>query len=84
MTGRTGNPVPNQFEITVDGFTYFQSYNTVIAQRNDFTGKVFLDSSAWDHSCTTGKYRNVFLGEKKSDTEKKIKSNEYGLKNLNR
>lgn len=32
---------------------------------------------------TTGKYRNLFLGEKKADTQRKIDSGEYTLVNLN-
>ena len=32
MTGRTGNPVPNQFIIFDSEATYFQSYETVIVK----------------------------------------------------
>ena len=46
-------------------------------------GKLLLDENAWNYSRTTGKYRNVFLGEGKKETEAKIKSGEYLLVNLN-
>jgi hypothetical protein len=45
--------------------------------------RIRLDETYWDYSKTTGKYRNLFLGETKSETEKKIKSGEYILTNLN-
>lgn len=84
---RTSKPVANQFVIkTVDG-RYFQSYDSVIAfipMDGMFTGqKITLDADKWDYSVTTGKYRNMFLGENKAETEKKIKSGEYVLANLN-
>ena len=86
--------VPNQFVITEEGRgalgnfierKTFQSYDSVIAQitvwedRTDIT----LDKDYWDYSSTTGKYRNLFLDEDKKETEKKIESGEYKLKNLN-
>lgn len=42
----------------------------------------YLNINAWDYSRTTGKYRNIFLGETKRETEKKIKSGAYILKDL--
>ena len=90
MVSSSGNTVPNQFEIygrdnNGKHFRIFQSYLTTIAKvyeeyPND---KVFLDVNSWDSSTTTGKYRNIFLNEKKTDTLKKIKSGEYQLINLN-
>ena len=44
---------------------------------------VYLDSTYWDYSVTTGKYRNQFLGETKKETERKIASGEYILTDLN-
>ena len=44
---------------------------------------VILDNLRWDFSTTTGKYRNIFLNEKKDLTQKRIKSNLYLLANLN-
>jgi len=82
MEGNYG-PVRNQFVITGDdGSETFQSYDSVIAIR-DGAGKVTLDRSKWDYSVTTGKYRNRFLGETRAKTERKIKSGEYALADLN-
>lgn len=83
MTSRNGEgKAPNQFEITLDnGDTVFQSYDSVIVKISG--GKVTLDEKQWDASNTTGRYRNQFLGEKKTDTERKIKSGEYTFANLN-
>lgn len=90
MVSSSGNHVPNQFELwgrdhNGKEFRIFQSYSTTIAKiycdyPND---RVFLDINSWDYSTTTGKYRNIFLNEKKQDTLKKIKSGEYTLINLN-
>lgn len=78
--------VKNQFIITLTTKKgtkrIFQSYNTVIAVI-DKKRQVWLDSSSWDCSTTTGKYRNQFLGENIAETRKKIKSGEYKLTNLN-
>jgi hypothetical protein len=84
MTSKNGEgKAPNQFEITLDdGSTVFQSYETIIAKR-DAAGKITLDTHGWDYSVTTGRYRNQFLSENKAATEKKIKSGEYALANLN-
>jgi len=81
MDGNTG-PVANQFIIDGDdGSETFQSYSSVVAVRAR-GGSITLDESTWDYSMTTGRYRNQFLGEKKAETEKKIKSGEYKLANL--
>ena len=73
----------------------FQSYDSVIAKidhahvdlsQNPPIGKqkrIYLDSTYWDYSVTTGKYRNQFLGETKKETERKIASGEYILTDLN-
>jgi predicted ribonuclease YlaK len=83
MTSHNGNEVPNQFIITDEnGNRFFQSYKTVIS-KIDKDGKVSLDADKWDFSVTTSKYRNLFLGEDKKATEKKIKSGDYTLTNLN-
>ena len=75
--------VKNQLVITDDdGTEFFQSYDTIIAKR-ELNGQVTLDRSWWDYSKTTGKYRNLFLGETKKETEAKIKSGEYKLDSLN-
>jgi len=94
MTSRTGKPVANQFIITDEGRgalgnfltrETFQSYGTVIAVKivwEDET-RIEVDRNKWDYSVSTGKYRNEFLGESKKETEKKIKSGEYILADLN-
>lgn len=73
--------VKNQFLIEGEGRTIFQSYNSIIAIKE--AGKIYLDPNFWDYSKTTGKYRNLFLGEDKKETERKIKQGIYILKNLN-
>lgn len=82
MRSNSGNAIPNQFIIYIPGEgQYFQSYNSIIAfMRN---GKIFLDKHNWNYSTTTGKYRNIFLGETKKETEKKIKMGVYQLIDLN-
>ena len=82
MLSSNGNSVANQFEIETDDATYFQSYNSVIAKR--MIGVVYLDEYYWDYSTTTGRYRNMFLGETKKETQAKIDSGEYVLTNLNK
>jgi len=80
MTNGNGNQVPNQFIITKDGKTVFQSYKTVIAENDG--GKIILDPD-WNFSRTTSKYRCLFLGENTQATRDKIKSGEYEVKGLN-
>jgi hypothetical protein len=85
MSNGNGGTVKNQFIIFDPEFTLFQSYDSVIVKTCFENGdrKVYLDEKYWDYSQTTGKYRNLFLGETKKETEKKIKSGEYILINLN-
>lgn len=74
--------VKKQFLIHDDnGATFFQSYNSIIV-RKDRNG-ITLDAHYWDYSKTTGKYRNLFLGEDKKETERKIAEGIYKLENLN-
>jgi len=85
--GSEGRAIPNQFiisdfqENTSQNIEVFQSYNSVIAKRVD--GEIYLDKDKWDYSKTTGKYRNIFLGETKKETERKIKDGTYTLADLN-
>lgn len=76
-----GNKAKDQFEIFTPEGKVFQSYGSTIAMKT--TECIVLDEYYWDYSTTTGKYRNQFLGEKKAETLKKIRSGEYKLKNLN-
>tara|TARA_R110000868_G_scaffold160448_3_gene390070 strand:+ start:2006 stop:2263 length:258 start_codon:yes stop_codon:yes gene_type:complete len=81
MQSGRGNDIANQFEIFTEEGVYFQSYRTIIAFKA--TGQVYLDEGSWDYSMTTGKYRNIFLGEDKKETNRKIKAGVYKLVNLN-
>ena len=93
MTSSKGNKVANQFIISryTDehelGEETFQSYNATIATKvydlDDTVSQIYLDKVYWNYSVTTGKYRNIFLGETKKETEAKIKSGEYILTDLN-
>jgi hypothetical protein len=93
MTSNSGNKIANQFLIFEKNKTYFQSYSSLIICEEYKKVKidgirctkrvVTLDPKFWDYSVTTGKYRNKFLNETKKETEAKLKSGEYKLKNLN-
>jgi len=88
MTSNSGAAAANQFiirECFQDGrlkAVYFQSYDSVIVEKRN--GKIYLDRSTWNYSRTTGRYRNIFLGEGIARTREKIASGEYKLKKLNR
>ena len=58
---RSGNAVANQFAITTNKGTFFQSYRSIVA-KVDKKGQVWL-SSYWDYSHTTMKYLYQFLKE---------------------
>jgi hypothetical protein len=83
-----GNYIPNQFRIKINYDVYFQSYDTIIAQKklcsNDGVYKIILDSNALYYSRTTSKYLYKFLGMNRKEIEKKIKEKEIKLKNLNK
>jgi hypothetical protein len=88
-----GNKIANQFVITDNDNgnkkEYFQSYNSMIVKKiYDHLGcdvvETYLDQKYWNYSNTTGKYRNIFLGETITETKKKIKSGEYILTDLNK
>jgi hypothetical protein len=85
IEGRNGRAVPNQFVIDDGDVEYFQSYKSIICKKEygQRPAKITLDAATWDYSKTTGRYRNQFLGETKTETERKIKSGEYTLANLN-
>ena len=82
MKSSSGRAVANQFEIETDDATYLQSYDSIIVKR--MSGVTYLDDYYWDYSTTTGRYRNMFLGENKGVTQMKIDSGEYILTNLNK
>ena len=78
-----GKKVANQFEVITDNGRFFQSYQSMIAFIPNDNSPIKLDAKYWDYSTTTGKYRNLFLGEKKAETEAKIKNGTYVLADLN-
>jgi len=80
--GNSGREIANQFIIKTKEGRYFQSYNSIIAFISN-SGKVILDKNYWDYSVTTGKYRNMFLGEDKKETQRNIDNGKYGLVDLN-
>ena len=71
----------NKFIIETPTAVVFQSYNSVIAVKQN--GQVYLDERYWDYSVTTVKYRNRFLHESIAETRRKIKDGIYKLANLN-
>jgi len=94
ITSNNGNKIANQFIVTDkhemgNKIEYFQSYNSMIAKKiydniGAYVVETFLDQKYWNYSNTTGKYRNIFLGETIKDTRAKIKSGEYILTDLNK
>lgn len=83
MISNSGNSIANQFTLRTQKGIYFQSYDSIIVLKPKNGGKIELDINYWDYSKTTGKYRNQFLGENKTSTQKKINDGIYKLKNLN-
>ena len=81
MKTKVKNLANNQVIIYTENSVLFQSYDSIICKIEN--GKTFLDERFWDYSKTTSKYRNIFLGEEKKETTKKINSGEYKLTNLN-
>jgi hypothetical protein len=68
----------NQFIIHDDeGNEFLQSYDSIIV-KIDNQGNISLGNN-WDYSKTTGKYRNLYLGETKKETQEKLDSGEYTL-----
>ena len=74
---------PNQLEILTDEFTFFQSYDTVIAKVNNDSGELCLDESKWNYSKTTSKFRNKFTGLSTDETKKGIDDGSIKLEDLN-
>ena len=87
ITSSNGNKIANQFVITDNKQNeYFQSYNSMIVKKDYESDqvKIYLDQKYWNYSNTTGKYRNIFLGETIKDTKAKIKNGTYILTDLNK
>ena len=87
MQNNKGRSVPNQFLVvgTYNGHEglYFQSYKSLIAFKPSNGANITLDRGTWDHSTTTGKYRNRCLVADKKATQKNIDAGEYILADLN-
>ena len=87
MTSPNGNFIPNQFRIKIKDDVFFQSYDTIIAQKklclNDGVYKIILDNNALNYSRTTSKYLYKFLGLNRKQIEQRIKAKEIKLRNLN-
>lgn len=81
LTNSDGKPAANQFLIKTKDKTIFQSYETIICEIKN--GKITLDSKALNYSNTTSKHLYVFLGMKRKEIEKEIKSGKITLKDLN-
>lgn len=83
MFSSNGTQVPNQFIIDSGNKTVFQSYNTIVAIKEN--GKVILDSNALEYSNTTLKYLKQFLNtsESKKSLYAKIESGFYATSDLN-
>lgn len=82
MSTPGGNEAKNQTWAKADnGAEMFISYGTLIAYR-DAEGQVLLNRDYWNHSATTGRYRNKFLYEGIAETRAKIEAGEYTLADL--
>ncbi len=76
MVSNSGNAIPNQYILTLDNCTIFQSYDTTIAVK--FNDGTIVLSDDWTYSSsTTSKYRNIFLGETTAETRRNIDNNTY-------
>lgn len=84
LINSNGNSVKNQFVNTTELTTKFQSYNTIVASKNNKTGVVTLDPK-WCYSQTTLKHLKTFLGitNSKEKILKDIEKDVYIVKNLN-
>lgn len=65
ISTRSNKPTANQYEIIVDGETYFQSYQTIIA-KYDSKGLI-LDTKALNYSRTTSRYLYNWTGKGKQE-----------------
>lgn len=82
MEGRSGK-VANQFVITGEGKTTFQSYDSTIAEIDDKKMEITIHPN-YNYSKTTGKYRNQFFEQEGfsglatlKDLEKAIENGGY-------
>lgn len=83
MISERGKPAPNQYVINTPDGQYFQSYDDIIAFR-DNEGNITLDKNHWNKSRKTSKFRNLFTGDTPRQTDQKIRKGIYKLENLNK
>ena len=75
----------NQLLLHIDGKTYLQSYDSVVACKSD--GEIPILYKDWDYSRTTMKYVNKFLSDvfnkriTKKDIDKMVKEGKVIIKN---
>lgn len=74
----SGKDIPNQVVNLFEEGKVFVSYSSIIAVVRYDDSPIILGND-WDYSPTTSKYRNIFLGNTKSDVIKWLKSGEYVL-----
>lgn len=81
-----GNAAANQFVITTEKATYFQSYNSVVCK---WDGMNIVLSLYWDYSNTTAKHLYIFLRQQgfhnlnsAKDVRKAIKDGWVTLENV--
>jgi len=70
----SGREVTKQYIIETNEYILFQSYDSPVVMVS--YGAIYIWDDAF-FSTTTGKYRNLFLGEDKKETVAKLKSGEY-------
>ena len=68
---------PNQFFLEFEHGEVLQSYQSIIAIKLHSDSCRFYLGSNWDYSKTAGRYRNMFTGYNKADTERKINAGLY-------
>lgn len=75
------NGVPNQFVLTTDQGTYFQSYQSMIAYISK--GVIYLDQKYYNYSNTTSKHLYRFLGVDRKEFKANLKAGLYQFADLN-
>jgi hypothetical protein len=92
MVNSNGNPVPNQFIISIGSLEYFkeygkpgsveyfQSYKTLVAKREN--GRITIDKNN-PFSMTTSKYLYRFLNVTDKEFKANVKSGKYQIADLN-
>lgn len=80
-SNNTGREVSNQFIIEDGGKIYFQSYQTIIAVKEN--GKITIDNNAENYSRTTSKYLYQFLNTNRKNLLQDVKAGRIIRANLN-